>query len=525
MGNDKDRFNKYLENTHHENRTNWSGPEHMHVQALRIYSFVAWEGQPSATRLASAGYYFDAGKGKVICFSCRGIFHEWNRELTVIEQHRMENSNCAFAKGLDSRNIHLEPIENVTTSRVQNNASHNKENNSFVHKVQVSLPYAKRPKRTRHSSLGTSLDYIGSQHAPTADATLLYPVHADPGIVKPDHTVVPREVFCFRPRYPKYEDLQARIITYATMSWPPREQTPKQMAAAGFFYTGISDCVRCFACNGGLRNWLPGDDPWCEHKRWFPRCAFILTRENRPNHEQTRPASMDVPMLAIKDFQDNSLNPNPSSGNVSRGPLMDMEQELKRVGYTIDQFMISSVATIVVDMGFSEELIREVAQNLYVRSGKLYTRSTDLLEDIFHYDDQREKSATVGASSPAPAVSLQEQRQTTFASVLRPNPEPSDSDILPAKKPTKSGTVKNRQSRSNEVTLVDLESVYKELQTVRISNEDLIEATRCRVCFDKKKCIVFLPCGHLCTCSDCAAAVKKCPICRIYIRGTIKIRH
>lgn len=35
--------------------------------------------------------------------------------------------------------------------------------------------------------------------------------------------------------------------------------------------TGHGDNVKCFHCDGGLRNWEPGDDPWQEHAKWFPR--------------------------------------------------------------------------------------------------------------------------------------------------------------------------------------------------------------------------------------------------------------
>lgn len=38
---------------------------------------------------------------------------------------------------------------------------------------------------------------------------------------------------------------------------------------------GMSDCVKCFQCDGGLRNWLPGDIPWVEHARWFPQCSHV----------------------------------------------------------------------------------------------------------------------------------------------------------------------------------------------------------------------------------------------------------
>lgn len=33
--------------------------------------------------------------------------------------------------------------------------------------------------------------------------------------------------------------------------------------------------MRCFHCDGGLRNWELTDDPWVEHAKWFPKCGFV----------------------------------------------------------------------------------------------------------------------------------------------------------------------------------------------------------------------------------------------------------
>ena len=37
------------------------------------------------------------------------------------------------------------------------------------------------------------------------------------------------------------------------------------------------DHVKCFCCDGALRNWEPKDDPWVEHARWFSRCNFLVS--------------------------------------------------------------------------------------------------------------------------------------------------------------------------------------------------------------------------------------------------------
>ena len=41
------------------------------------------------------------------------------------------------------------------------------------------------------------------------------------------------------------------------------------------YVTGFSDCVRCFFCGLGLRNWEYGDGAWSEHARWSANCLYL----------------------------------------------------------------------------------------------------------------------------------------------------------------------------------------------------------------------------------------------------------
>lgn len=38
----------------------------------------------------------------------------------------------------------------------------------------------------------------------------------------------------------------------------------------------MRDHVCCFHCDGKLKHWVPEDEPWNEHARWFPTCTFLL---------------------------------------------------------------------------------------------------------------------------------------------------------------------------------------------------------------------------------------------------------
>ncbi|XP_061177402.1 baculoviral IAP repeat-containing protein 3-like [Saccostrea echinata] len=53
-------------------------------------------------------------------------------------------------------------------------------------------------------------------------------------------------------------------------------------------------------------------------------------------------------------------------------------------------------------------------------------------------------------------------------------------------------------------------------------NEELRKSTYCRKCSTSFASVVFLPCGHLCTCSDCAPSIKHCLLCNQFIKGTVR---
>lgn len=53
-------------------------------------------------------------------------------------------------------------------------------------------------------------------------------------------------------------------------------------------------------------------------------------------------------------------------------------------------------------------------------------------------------------------------------------------------------------------------------------NAQLRKSVYCRKCKINLVSVVFLPCGHLCTCTDCGPSVKYCLICNQFIKGTVR---
>jgi hypothetical protein len=42
---------------------------------------------------------------------------------------------------------------------------------------------------------------------------------------------------------------------------------------------------------------------------------------------------------------------------------------------------------------------------------------------------------------------------------------------------------------------------------------------------DTARTHMFVPCGHLCVCAHCAAAVAKCPLCRAHVAMRVRVYH
>lgn len=69
-----------------------------------------------------------------------------------------------------------------------------------------------------------------------------------------------------------------------------------------------------------------------------------------------------------------------------------------------------------------------------------------------------------------------------------------------------------RRLPTDDIAALPMEEQLRKLQ----------EERTCKVCMDREVSIVFIPCGHLVVCKDCAPSLRKCPICRGAIKGTVR---
>ncbi|XP_066442507.1 baculoviral IAP repeat-containing protein 7 [Eleutherodactylus coqui] len=382
----------------------------MRREASRLQTYTTWpDSNPVSPRdLARAGFYYLGPLDQVQCFCCRGVLRCWEPGDQPQREHTKYFPSCPFVLGREVGNI----------------------------------PCAGGRDSVDGQILG-QLNRLPSEEEDEA----------------------------WQAMFPEMMDVRNRLATFH--NWPSYvEVTPDVLAQAGFFYTGHGDSVKCFHCDGGLRNWERGDDAWREHAKWFPRCAFLIQSMGLPyvrSVQETLQSSSDSmlfhdswsPQSDSRRLEDRS----PGSPSDSPGDQQDLLQ--------------SSIAQGALRMGFDENLVSSLIQSRFLLVGTPYSSVSDLVHDLVQAEEERRAHTTefVGIhETPA-------QRAST-------EPQPP---------------------KQTETTL------STEEQLRRLKEEKI-----CKVCMDKDVSMVFVPCGHLVVCMDCAPNLRHCPICREPIRGSVR---
>ncbi|XP_075040472.1 E3 ubiquitin-protein ligase XIAP isoform X2 [Mixophyes fleayi] len=461
-------------------------------ESNRISSFTNFPSSCpiSAPALARAGFYYTGTKDLVECFSCKAMVEGWQHGDTAIGKHRKISPNCKFINAFNLRSDCVQthaPVSQNTDPHLVNNCA----TNDFSHK----------------SSSEIQADFL----------------------LRTGRVVDESE-----PKYPRYINMcteEARLKTFT--NWPSYVRlTPKELANAGLFYTGSNDQVKCFCCGGKLMNWEPSDVAWTEHRKHFPDCFFVLGR--------------DVGNVA---YESNNLSSNTRRGSeVPEHPAMGQYktrlESLANYSYAVNKETLARA-------GFYSTGGNDATRCFYC-GGEL--------KDWKVKDDPWELHARW---YPGCKFLVDEKGQHFINNVqlnrTLPNKLASTTDIPPAlpedSELMKNSLVINAQQmgfhleeikklmlkrientgenyKSMEVLISDLLNSQTEngdAKHIEIENSieeklrKLEEEKICKVCMDKAVSIVFIPCGHLVACSDCAEVLDKCPICCTIIQRRQKI--
>ncbi|NXM22215.1 BIR7B protein, partial [Ploceus nigricollis] len=216
----------------------------MRSVARRLRTFQHWPrtAPVSARDLVEAGFFYVGPGDEVQCFCCGGVLKDWRPGDCPIIEHLNFFPSCKYVRGEDVGNQEMLSLQEIFD---------------------------------------------------TVDGQFLSVLQ---GIVS-EETALPNE-----PEYPEMVTEEMRLSTFE--NWPQNSSMhPEQLARAGFFYTGRGDVVRCFYCDGGVRSWSFGDDPWREHAKWYPECEFLLHSRGREFVNSVQATSSSTLLAPVSESQ------------------------------------------------------------------------------------------------------------------------------------------------------------------------------------------------------------------------------
>lgn len=322
----------------------------------------------------------------------------------------------------------------------------------------------------------------------------------------------------------------ARFKTF--FNWPSSVLVnPEQLASAGFYYVGNSDDVKCFCCDGGLRCWESGDDPWVEHAKWFPRCEFLIRMKGQEFVDEIQGRYPHL-LEQLLSTSDTTGDENADPPIIHFGPGESSSEDAV--------MMNTPVVKSALEMGFSRDLVKQTVQSKILTTGENYKTVNDIVSALLNAEDEKreeEKERQAEEMASDDLSLIRKNRMALFQqltcvlpildNLLKANViNKQEHDIikqktqipLQARELIDTVLVKgNAAANIFKNCLKEIDStLYKNLfvdknmkyiPTEDVSGLSLEEQLRrlqeertCKVCMDKEVSIVFIPCGHLVVC-------------------------
>eukprot|EP00105_Crassostrea_gigas_P008996 XP_011423764.1 PREDICTED: uncharacterized protein LOC105325768 isoform X2 [Crassostrea gigas] len=439
----------------------------MAMEFLRLCSMHDYPSKqgPSLLRLAEAGFYYEGNGDELICFSCGVRNRNWSYGDSPREIHQRLSPGCKFLTEGGDGNVQV-PRDQPTEELASHQTNRMVETDGL--NVSDSASVREPANNTAHlSSAGYS--QLRSES--------------------------PQPVMAIK--HPEYTARSARLGSYQTF---PRhmKQHPADMTDAGFYYAGFGDCCRCFHCGIGLRNWDPEDNPWIEHARWSAECPYILKMKGQAfidlvqeaaraaemadndgdNEADNESASTQSKSAVNEKSGANNSEPNSTAGNSS---------------YEIEN-NVAKASEAEISKGTPEEGGSSAGNTIEAKPIKAPLR-TAAAQSLIHDEHIKPKFVTAAIDE---LVKTEGWGAFSLENIRKYLKSQEDSR-------------KSATSASNA-----------DPSMLKQENKELKDLTICKICLDEKVSIVFLPCGHLVSCPQCAPALTKCPICRKGIKGTVR---
>lgn len=293
-----------------------------------------------------------------------------------------------------------------------------------------------------------------------------------------------------------FTSLDARLQTFR--NWPKTEVTGRILASAGFVYTGQDDVVICPFCQVEGFHWEAADNPMEDHRAWSPNCPFLGSNPVTDSSHRTRETQDTCGLFGIE------VVPN------------SIPVDLERLGITkIKGPNYPDKITLDTRLETFQKWPKAIKQRpaQLAEAGFFYTGTGDQtlcfycgggLKDWLESDDPWEQHALW--FSKCAYVNL--KKGPDFIAKVKSQNQPQAYSAAATCTETKE-PVASADTLSEKCEKISL-------------NEGQSDQILCKICCKNELGVVFLPCGHIVACVDCAAALKTCAVCRKPLEASVR---
>ncbi|XP_076657863.1 baculoviral IAP repeat-containing protein 8-like [Halictus rubicundus] len=358
-----------------------------------------------------------------------------------------------------------------------------------------------------------------------------------------------------------YRFEQARLQSFE--NWPvPHIIEPKRLAAAGFYYTGEGDKVRCFECYMEIYQWVEGDNPMVDHQRWSARCRFIRKINCGNVPIGVDPNTLSPPRPRSRDPYEVEYRPTSGPDNHNLTSELQLPSIAKRSCLGLGRLkgpVHPEYASYVARLRTFETWPKAMAQTKeqLADAGFYYTGKADQtlcyhcgggLKDWELGDMPWEQHAKwfskcyyllmvkgqdyvnkVTGQHISP-LSKKETMQMNLPSFMKKVQSVLKSVEIKEEEIKESNPGPSSQSCSTDSRIESTGSVtesvkgsIEDLSNAKTQNNKPIDDARmCKICYNGELGVVFLPCRHIVACVKCAPEMATCAVCREPVTMTVR---
>lgn len=306
---------------------------------------------------------------------------------------------------------------------------------------------------------------------------------------------------------------------------------PASLAKAGFYYTRVLDRVRCPFCQLEVEQWEDGDDALTDHRKWSSDCPFVrgCRTGNVPlgseGDSQMSAEGFDTCGRYGIEIRPNSVPERsmlkyalPKTSGPTFPDYVSLDKRIE--SYKDWPISIKQRPRVLSEAGFYYTGKGDKTVCFYCGGG---------LKNWEEGDDPWEQHAKWFSSC---GFLLLQKGQKFIADVCNhTNAVIGTNEALSIVGGSSANTANNSEvpnSDENTVCIREKGELASTSTSATPSSENDKEkevsgSTLCKICYNKEIGVVFLPCGHIVACIDCAPALTKCAVCCGKIEASCRV--